>query len=166
MVIPKHLEKTHFHILGPAQNEYFVASVPFFFWGPLCLAVFTTRIFLYPSGKTQHENQSGLLCPFLTISHLKAGFTHCNFSPGRQISQVAKWSLPSEESALAACLSAAFFTGLVLRKYNFFISLSFSIGTGRVVWEKTHQTQSICNLEHCALSVGVVLHLFPQYHLS
>lgn len=58
------------------------------------------------------------------------------FSPGRQVSQVAKWSLPSEESALASCLSAGFFTGLVLKKFNIFISLSFSIGTGRVLWKK------------------------------
>lgn len=72
-------EKNHLHVLGPAQNEYFVSSIPFFFWGPLSLSIFTTRIFLYPSVKMQHENQTGLLCPFLTVLLLKVGFAHCSF---------------------------------------------------------------------------------------
>lgn len=38
MAIPKPLEKkSHLHVLGTAQNEYFVATIPFFFCGPLSL---------------------------------------------------------------------------------------------------------------------------------
>lgn len=138
MAIPKPLEKKHLHVLGPAQNEYVVVSLPFFFWGPLSLAIHTTRIFLFPSVKTQHENQTGLLSLLLTVLHLKAGFTHCNFQSWKaRITSGRTEPAFREESALAARLSVASITGLVLRKYSIFISLSFSIGTGRVLWEET-----------------------------